>query len=79
MRKPGKKVFFALFIGLVAAVSAWAASADTTVYITRTGEKYHVASCSSLRKSKIAISLGDAVRRAYGPCGRCHPPVLSDE
>jgi methylphosphotriester-DNA--protein-cysteine methyltransferase len=78
MMKPVRKVFFALFIGSVVAVSAWAASANTTVYITKTGGKYHVASCSSLRKSKIAISLGDAVRRGYGPCGRCHPPLLSD-
>jgi hypothetical protein len=77
--KKTKKVFFALFIGLVIVVSAWTASADTTVYITRAGEKYHAASCSSLRKSIIAISLRDAVSRGYGPCGCCHPPLPSEE
>lgn len=45
-----------------------------TVYITETGSKYHKAGCSSLSKSKIPISLDDAVKN-YEPCGRCHPPI----
>ena len=44
-----------------------------TVYVTRTGKKYHREGCSSLRRSKIPISLADAKQR-YGPCGRCNPP-----
>ncbi len=49
-------------------------SADTesTVYITRTGEKYHRSSCSYLRSSKISISLTDA-KRGYSPCSVCKP------
>ena len=43
------------------------------VYVTRTGKKYHRASCSYLRKSKIPISLSEA-RGQYGPCSRCRPP-----
>lgn len=46
---------------------------DVTVYVTRTGKKYHLGSCSSLRRSKIAISLSDAKQR-YGACSRCSPP-----
>lgn len=46
---------------------------EGTVYVTKTGKKYHRGSCSSLRKSKILISLADAKLR-YGPCGRCNPP-----
>ena len=48
--------------------------ADTapTVYITRTGEKYHRSSCSYLRYSKISISLTDA-KRQYSPCSVCKP------
>ena len=45
-----------------------------TVYITKTGSKYHISSCSSLRKSKIPISLKDAKVRGYGACKKCHPP-----
>ena len=43
------------------------------VYRTETGKKYHLAGCSSLRKSKIPISLADAKLR-YEPCRRCNPP-----
>jgi hypothetical protein len=44
------------------------------VYVTRTGAKYHRDSCSSLRSSKIEMSLTDAAAR-YGPCRICRPPV----
>lgn len=43
------------------------------VYRTRTGKKYHREGCTSLRRSKIPISLAEAKQR-YGPCGRCNPP-----
>ena len=49
------------------------ASENVTVYVTRTGKKYHLGSCSSLRRSKIPISLAEAKQR-YGPCSRCNPP-----
>lgn len=42
-----------------------------TVYITRTGEKYHRAGCSSLRRSSIPISLKDAQSRGCTACARC--------
>ena len=47
---------------------------DVNVYVTRTGKKYHLDGCSSLRRSKISISLAEARRRNYEPCGRCNPP-----
>ena len=43
------------------------------VYITKTGEKYHRAGCSSLRKSCIEISRSDAIARGYEPCKKCNP------
>lgn len=46
-----------------------------TVYITKTGEKYHRDGCSSLSRSKIAISLKDAISKKYTPCKKCNPPV----
>ena len=45
---------------------------EQTVYITRTGEKYHESWCSSLRKSKIPISLSEAEALGYEPCKNCH-------
>lgn len=47
----------------------------TTVYITDTGKKYHLDGCSSLSKSKHAISLSDAKAQGYGACKRCNPPA----
>ena len=55
--------------------SASKASSTTnsqTVYITKTGKKYHNDGCSSLRKSKIAISLSEAEAEGYTPCQNCH-------
>jgi len=49
-------------------------SASITVYITKTGKKYHRGSCSYLRRSKIPISLKEACARGYTPCSRCKPP-----
>jgi len=50
-----------------------------TVYITKTGSKYHRASCTYLRKSSIPISLKDAVARGYTPCSICNPPTLKQD
>jgi hypothetical protein len=44
-----------------------------TVYITRTGKKYHQAGCRYLSKSQIPMSLKDAKAR-YSPCSVCNPP-----
>ncbi len=51
---------------------------DTTVYISRTGKKYHNAGCGSLSRSSIPIKLRDAVAKGYGPCSRCNPPTLQN-
>lgn len=49
-------------------------SGNTIVYITKTGKKYHTSGCSSLRKSKIPITLAEAKAKGYTPCSRCRPP-----
>jgi hypothetical protein len=49
---------------------------ETTVYITTSGTKYHLENCRSLKKSKVAIPLSDAVRKGYDPCKICHPPTI---
>lgn len=52
------------------------ASATETVYVTRTGAKYHRAGCRSLAKSSAPMALKDAAQR-YGACKVCNPPVWS--
>ena len=55
------------------AAQAAAESDSYTVYITKTGEKYHRDGCRYLKKSKIAIDYNDARARGYDPCSVCNP------
>jgi micrococcal nuclease len=52
-----------------------AATADTTVYVTKTGDLYHRSGCRALAKNATAIPLGQAARR-YSACRTCTPPKL---
>lgn len=47
---------------------------DVTVYITKTGEKYHQDGCRYLSKSKIPIGLSAVKNKGYTPCSVCDPP-----
>jgi competence protein ComEC len=49
-------------------------SSDMTVYITNTGERYHLDGCSSLSRSKIETTISIAKSRGLTACGRCKPP-----
>jgi len=51
-------------------------SDTTTVFVTKTGKKYHSKDCRYLRYSKIPISLKQAVLEGYEPCKVCQPPLL---
>ena len=55
--------------------SGRSSTSTVTVYITKTGSKYHRGSCSYLRESKIAISLSSAKSQGYTACSRCDPPA----
>jgi endonuclease YncB( thermonuclease family) len=52
------------------------ADPEQTVYVTRTGTKYHRAGCRSLARSQIPIALKNVGH--YGPCSICRPPALND-
>ena len=45
-----------------------------TVYVTKTGERYHRESCRSLRKSRIETTVADAKRNGFTACKVCKPP-----
>ncbi|HWR61222.1 MAG TPA: TadE/TadG family type IV pilus assembly protein [Clostridia bacterium] len=47
--------------------------AENTVFITRTGIRYHLGSCRYLRKSKLPIDLEEAKAGGYTPCKVCKP------
>jgi competence protein ComEC len=46
---------------------------NVTVYVTRTGSKYHSAGCRYLAQSSSPMLLSEASAR-YGPCSVCNPP-----
>ena len=48
-----------------------------TVYITKTGTKYHQSDCGYLKSSKFSIKLEEAIERGYTPCSVCKPPKKS--
>lgn len=58
--------------------TVFAASGDTVVYITKTGECYHTSGCSSLKKSKIETTLEIAVAKGLRPCTKCNPGTLDE-
>lgn len=60
---------------LALAASALLSAQSETVYVTKTGAKYHRVGCSSLRSSSIPMTLAKAAA-SYGPCKNCRPPVL---
>ena len=45
----------------------------STVYVTKTGKKYHRAGCQYLKSSREPLALSDAKRAGYTPCSRCKP------
>lgn len=48
-------------------------SNSRTVYITKTGEKYHRSGCKYLRKSCISTTLSSALAQGYTACSVCNP------
>ncbi len=57
----------------VPSMLSYAASGDTIVYKTKSGECYHKDGCSSLSKSKIEITLQKAVDSGLRACSKCKP------
>jgi hypothetical protein len=51
------------------------AAAKETVYVTDGGKRYHRVGCRALRKrSKVALTVGEARKQGYTPCSVCDPP-----
>ncbi len=46
-----------------------------TVYITKTGKKYHTDNCRYLSRSKIETTLSQAIASGYTACSVCDPPT----
>jgi ketosteroid isomerase-like protein len=76
-------VLFVLLASIAAfcdlpAKAAAQTNAEQTVYVTRTGKKYHTVGCRYLKSSQIPMKLKDAVNAGYTPCSVCRPPTLKE-
>lgn len=47
---------------------------NTVVYVTSTGNKYHLDGCTYLGDSQIETTLAKARAEGYSPCSVCNPP-----
>ena len=80
-----KNLFFLFVVSLWVSFSGFAPVAESqplvekvavkeqVVYITKTGKKYHKASCHHLRKSKIEMKKSKAKELGYTACAVCKP------
>lgn len=48
---------------------------DSFVYVSTSGEKYHLESYRTLKENKNKLSLDNAISEGYEPCQICKPPV----
>lgn len=76
-----KLYFFTIrFLMWIVPVACSSVSTEAqTVYVTKTGKKYHSADCRHLSKSSFPISLSDAVNKGYTPCSVCSQSVVSND
>ncbi len=54
-------------------------SDDRTVYITRTGAKYHMSGCDYLDNTPYKLTIAEAESKGYAPCKVCNPYGLAPE
>lgn len=61
-------LFLILFICV-----AFVFSASRTVYVTKTGKKYHAENCRTIKKSKTlkSMTIEEAEQRGYEACEVC--------
>jgi hypothetical protein len=72
LRPSLKRIRLAIALAGVALALA-AQSGDRTVYRGKTGTKYHLESCHTLRGKGIPIRLSEAKREGREPCKVCKP------
>jgi hypothetical protein len=63
----------ALLVVLISPVEHVTTQGDATVYITKSGTKYHKAQCGLLRSAGLAVKLSE-LGSQYSACSRCKPP-----
>ena len=75
-----KKLFFLISLFFIAAMLLAQSSKDNvTVYVTEKGNKYHTASCHTIKNSKtISMKEEDAIKAGYTACKICAPQIKTN-
>lgn len=68
-----KKKWFLLRTLLIVSLGCKQISSAQTVYINKTGKKYHTDTCHYLKNSKKEITLEEAINSGYQACSVCRP------
>jgi hypothetical protein len=71
------KLLIHTFGSIILVLAIAVCSFSQTVYVTKTGSKYHANGCQYLSKSKIALQADTAVARGYTTCSVCKPAAFS--
>lgn len=75
MRKLKRKTLYCIYI--IISSLLFLGAEDDTVYVTNSGKRYHQEDCRFLSRSKILVTLEDALYSGYEPCTVCNPPARS--
>lgn len=67
---------FSLVLSLASTAFAYSVPSDTVVYVTPTGECYHLYNCSYIKSSWSSMTIADAEYNGYRACSRCDPDVM---
>lgn len=68
---------FSLILSLASTAFAYSVPSDTVVYVTPTGECYHLYNCSYIKDSYSSLYISDAEAYGYRPCSRCDPNIAT--
>jgi hypothetical protein len=74
-----QKKFLTVTLLLFGLLSPYSTLFSQTVYVTKTGKKYHSDNCRYLSQSKIRTTVDEALSKNYSPCSVCAPPSSSQD
>lgn len=78
-KKKMNKKYIVLFLALFLAFGS-ISYAETYVYVTKTGEKYHKENCQYVRgKTNLKVYSINEVPSKYEPCSKCRPDKMIEE
>ena len=60
-----------LFLTLCLIVMFFVTTIAQTVYVTKTGKKFHAKNCAQAKTGKTGMTLAEAKKQGFTPCGSC--------